>query len=46
MLHEVELGSTSDVACGGGNTGSKALQLAHTMLRQKLQRNVARITWP
>ena len=33
-----------DVACGGGNTGNKALQLAHTMLRRQLQGNVARIT--
>ena len=46
MWHEVELGSSSDVACGGSNTGNKALQLAHTVLRDKLQRNVARITWP
>jgi len=48
MLHEVELSSTfgPDVACGGGNKGNKALQLAHKMLRHKLQGNVARITWP
>ena len=47
MLHEEELGSTfPDVACGGGNTGNKALQLANTMLRHKLQGNVARFTWP
>ena len=50
MLHEVEpvllLATNSDVAYGGGNTGNKALQLAHAMLRDKLQGNVARITGP
>jgi len=40
------LATNPDVACGGDNTGNKALQLAHTMLCNKLQGNDARITWP
>ena len=35
-----------DVACRGGNTGNKALQIALTVLRDKLQGNIPRITGP
>ena len=35
------------VARGGGNTGNKQSQLViATLLRDKLQENVARIAWP
>ena len=40
---------TREVACEDGNTGNKALQLAKQRccrVRDKLQGNIARVTWP